>query len=38
MTLVQQRIFGGFFFKLKNKCGAQKSIKEKGDEEERGLL
>ena len=36
MTLVQQRIFGGFSLKLKNKCGAQNSIKEKGDEEERG--
>jgi hypothetical protein len=38
MTLVQQRIFGGFSLKLKNKCGAQNSIKEKGDEEERGVL
>jgi len=30
MTLVQQRIFGGFSLKLKNKCGAQNSIKERG--------
>jgi hypothetical protein len=30
MTLVQQRIFGGFSLKLKNKSGAQNSIKERG--------
>jgi hypothetical protein len=30
MTLVRQRIFGGFSLKLKNKCGAQNSIKERG--------
>jgi hypothetical protein len=35
MTLVQQRIFGGFSLKLKNKCGSQNAIKKGGDEEER---
>jgi hypothetical protein len=36
MTLVQQRIFGGFSLKLKNKIGVQKLYKRKGDEGKRG--